>query len=66
LKQYIDKNESIEFESKTIMPTVFMKEAEIKKVLGKERREFPISFTATNTALFPIAALRNLSRIGYE
>jgi hypothetical protein len=44
----LDKNESIEFESKTIMPTVFMKEAEIKKVLGKERREFPISFTATN------------------
>ncbi len=44
----LDKNERIEFESRTIMPTVFMKEAEIKKVLGKERKEFPISFTATN------------------
>ncbi len=44
----LDKNERIEFESKTILPIVFMKEAEIKKVLGKERKEFPISFAATN------------------
>lgn len=47
----LDENEKLIFESKVVTPTIFVKEAEVKKLIGRERREIPISFSATNLYL---------------
>jgi len=47
----LDVDEKISFEGKTILPTVFIKEAEIKKLIGRETKEVPISYAMTKTYL---------------
>ena len=48
----LSKDEEIIFESKTMTPVIFVKEAYIKKVLGREeRREIPLSFMYTKSFL---------------
>jgi len=47
----LEPDEKLIFESKVITPIVFIKEAEVKKIIGKERKEVPIAFAATNIYL---------------
>ncbi len=49
-KELVEDEELI-FESKLITPIVFLKEAEIKKLIGQERKEVPIAYAMANTYL---------------
>jgi hypothetical protein len=45
----LDDDEKLSFEGRTILPTVFIKEVEIKKLIGRETKEVPISYAMTKT-----------------
>ena len=51
LYKKLDRGEKIVFEGRTILPTVFIKEADIKKLIGRETKEVPISYAMTKTYL---------------
>jgi len=51
LYKELESDENIIFEGKTTCPTVFIKEAEIKKLIGRERKEVPISIAVSKVYL---------------
>lgn len=51
LYKELDMNENLAVEGKMIAPTVFLREAKIKKFMGHERKGFPLSYLMSGVFL---------------
>lgn len=51
LYKELDDNEQVKAESRLIAPTVLLKEVQVKKFMGHERKQFPISYLLANVYL---------------